>query len=264
MNWFKNQKLTGVLCAGMLSAGMCFGTLTASAYSADDVAAKARQAGWPENLIQTGYNQWASGEYTQEQLDEAYNSVCDYNEQTEDFIYNSFGVDPEEARKKTAETIPAETETQSESSAQTQEENPNTYISDSDFINMSMEEKQEYVNSLPDEQKTDFISSLSTEARNSVIKQLPTQDKAAIVQKYVDTADAMGMHVTVDNIDEKDISVTVRNEDGIIIDKTAVGTVIDETGISHTKPLVFAGIGILISLAGFTGLYWYIHHTEEF
>ena len=79
----KNPKLAGILCAGMLMLGMSFSAMTASAYTADDVAAKARQAGWPENLIQTGYNQWASGEYTQEQLDEAYNSVCDYSEQTE-------------------------------------------------------------------------------------------------------------------------------------------------------------------------------------
>lgn len=263
----KNPKLAGILCAGMLMLGMSFSAMTASAYTADDVAAKARQAGWPENLIQTGYNQWASGEYTQEQLDEAYNSVCDYSEQTEEFIYNSFGIDPVEARKKAAQQA-TEAETQPDAQNDNQNvspaDNSSTYISDSDFINMSMEEKQEYVNSLPDEQRTDFINSLSTEARNSIIKQLPTQDKAAIMQKYIDTADTMGMHVTVDNIGEKDISVTVRNEEGIVIDKTAVGIVIDETGISYTKPLVLAGIGILISIAGFAGLYWYIKHTEEF
>lgn len=265
MGFFKNRKFTGILCAGMLSMGMCFGTMTASAYTADDVAAKARQAGWPENLIQTGYNQWASGQYTQEQLDEAYYSVTDYNDQTEEFIYNSFGMDPAEAKKKTAETTPPETqpETQAENTNAAPAENTDTYISDSEFINMSMEEKQEYVSSLPEEQKSDFINSLSTEARNSIIKQLPTQDKAAIMQKYIDTADTMGMHVTVDNIGEKDISVVVRNEEGVVIDKTGIGVVIDETGISHTKPLVFAGIGILVSIAGFAGLYWYIKRTEE-
>ena len=266
MVFFKNQKFTGMLFAGVLSAGMCLSTMTASAYTADDVAAKARQAGWPENLIQTGYNQWASGQYTQAQLDEAYYSVTDYNDQTEEFIYNQFGLDPAEAKKKTAEkTTEAETqpETQTENANSAPAENTDAYISDGDFINMSMEEKQAYVNSLPDEQRTDFINSLSTEARNSIIKQLPTQDKAAIMQKYIDTADTMGMHVTVDNIGEKDISVVVRNEDGVVIDKTAIGVVIDETGISHTKPLAAAGIGILISIAGFSGLYWYIKHTEE-
>ena len=128
---------------------------------------------------------------------------------------------------------------------------------------MNMNEKKEYVNSLSSDEKTEFISSLSTEARNSIIKQLPTEDKVAIMQKYIDTASTMGMNVTVDELTEKDISVTVRNNDGIVVDKAEVGVVIDETGISHTKPLVSAGIGILLSVAGFGWLYWYIRHTEQ-
>ena len=71
------------------------------------------------------------------------------------------------------------------------------------------------------------------------------------------------MNVTVDELTDKDISVTVRNQEGIVIDKAEVGIVIDETGISHTRPLLFAGIGILLSAAGFGWLYWYIKHTEQ-
>ena len=262
-------------CAGVLTIALCSANLSASAYTADDVAAKARAAGWPETLIQTGYNQWASGEYTQDQLDSAYSSVSSYNEQTEEFIYNSLGIDTDEARQKIAEqeaakneeTADTQTETQAEMQAETQQEsvssNAEKYISDDEFIDMSMEEKQEYVNSLPAEEKTEFVTNLSREAKNSIIKQLPTEEKAAIMQKYIDTASTMGMNVTVDSITEKDISVTVRNADGIVIDKAEVGVVIDETGISHTKPLTAAGIGLLVSLAGFGGLYWYIRHTEQ-
>lgn len=265
-------------CAGVLTACLGGMNLTASAYTADDVAAKARAAGWPETLIQTGYNQWASGEYTQAQLDDAYNSVSEYNEQTEEFIYNSFGIDPDEARQQVAENeakknAESETEPQTETqpasadtaaNAETQPETKaDKYISDSEFINMSMEQKQEYVSSLPADEKTEFISTLSQEAKNSIIKQLPTEEKAAIMQKYIDTASTMGMNVTVDSITEKDISVTVRNNDGIVIDKAEVGVVIDETGISHTKPLVAAGTGLLVSAAGFGWLYWYIKHTEQ-
>lgn len=265
----KHQSLFCVLSGGMIAFSLLSAGITASAYTADDVAAKARQAGWPETLIQTGYNQWASGEYTQAQLDAAYDSVSTYNEQTEELIYNSLGLDPEEARKKNAEkqNAPTETEPATEAPAKdsVQENNSaeNTTVSNSDFIDMSMEEKKAYVDSLPDDQKAEFIDSLSPEARNSIIKQLPAEDKAVIIQKYVDAADSMGMNVTVDHIGEKDISLTVRNQDGIVIDKAAVGVVIDETGISHTKPFLFAGIGILLSLAGFGGLYWYARHTEE-
>ncbi|MBR0485797.1 MAG: hypothetical protein IJJ69_13650 [Oscillospiraceae bacterium] len=272
------QKKISALGAGILTACLCGANLSVCAYTPDDVAQKAREAGWPETLIQTGYNQWASGEYSQNELNEAYDSVLEYNEQTEDFIYNQFGIDPDEARQKRAEKE-AQQETQavseivqnqetelSASETETQAETAKTsekFISDSEFISMNMDEKQAYVNSLSSDEKTEFISSLSTEARNSIIKQLPTEDKVAIMQKYIDTASTMGMNVTVDELTEKDISVTVRNNDGIVIDKAEVGVVIDETGISHTKPLLFAGIGILISAGGFGWLYWYIRHTEQ-
>ncbi len=283
-----------LLPAGILTACLCCASLGVSAYTPDEVAAKAREAGWPENIIQIGYNQWASGEYTQEQLDEAYDSVLDYNEQTEEFVYNSFGIDPDEARakiaeKETAETsVPTEAETQPETSAPETTENPSEsqtapetteqtapettvppetqpekYIPDSEFISMTLEQKQEYVNSLDTDDKTDFIAGLSTEARNSIIKQLPTDEKIAIMQKYIDTATTMGMNITVDEITDKDISLTVRNQEGVVVDKAEVGIVIDETGISYTKPLLAAGIGILISAAGFGWLYWYIQHTEH-
>ena len=97
------QKKASALCAGLLTACLCGANLSVCAYTPDDVAQKAREAGWPETLIQTGYNQWASGQFSQEELDEAYDSVLDYNEQTEEFIYNQFGIDPDEARKKIAE-----------------------------------------------------------------------------------------------------------------------------------------------------------------
>ena len=275
------QKKISALCAGILTACVCGAHLSVSAYTPDEVAEKAREAGWPETLIQTGYNQWASGEYSQDELNEAYDSVLEYNEQTEEFIYNQFGIDPDEARQKIAEKE-AQKETQPEtqqdsqttqetqasetSSSETETQAETTepkFISDSEFISMNMDEKKDYVNSLSSDEKTEFISSLSTEARTSIIKQLPTEDKVAIMQKYIDTAGTMGMNVTVDELTEKDISVTVRNNDGIVIDKAEVGVVIDETGISHTQPLLFAGISILISAAGFGWLYWYIKHTER-
>lgn len=264
------------LYTGILTACLSCISLCASAYTADDVANKAREAGWPENLIQTGYNQWASGEYTQSQLDEAYYSILEYNEQNEEFIYNALGIDPDEAKAKLekkekekkekeeqASQPSPEPEVQPGTPAETPTETSSSFISDSEFISMSLEEKQAYINSLSEDDKLEFIASLSTEARNSIIKQLPTEDKVSIMQKYIDTASTMGMHVTVDEITDKDISVTVRNQEGIVIDKAEVGIVIDETGLSHTKPLLFAGIGTLIASAGFASLYWYIKHTEQ-
>ena len=263
------KKQTSAVYAGLI-AGMlcCAGALSASAYTADDVAAKARSAGWPETLIQMGYNQWASGQYTQDDLDTAYNSVTAYSEDQQDFICNAMGIDPNEFKKKVAEKESAQKETQPETSGDSEiqpaeTETQNSYIPENEFINMTLEQKQEYISSLPEEQKSDFLSGLSSSAKNNIIKQLPTEQKMALMQDYIDTANTMGMNVTVDEITDKELSVTVRNQEGIVVDNASVGISVDETGISHTKPLCFASIGILTALAGFGVLYWYSNRKDS-
>ena len=244
-----NKKLQVVL-TGVLTAFLCCGSFSVSAYTADDIAEKARESGWPETLIQTGYNQWSSGNYSQSDLDETYQSILNYNEQSMEFICNSLGVDPELVKKK-----------MEEDSAEEPEIEPDfQYLSDSEFINLSMEQKQNYLNSLTPEQQAVFLAGLSPEARNSILKQLPAEDKATIMQDYVDTAENLGVHVTVDEITNEEISVTVRNQDGVVIENTGVGVVIDETGISHTIPLCVSGFGILLSVTGFL---WISHVSNQ-
>jgi len=284
------MKRKTAVSAGFLTACLICGSLHVSAYTADDVAQKAREAGWPETLIQTGYNQWASGDYTQEDLDGAYEDVMQFNDDTEEMLYNRFGIDPvkakekrlaqEEASRTAAEnqetTAPADenagTVTPEETAPDATETEPAPTeaetlsfdrIDSGEFINMSLDEKTDYINSLDEDQKAEFMTSLSREERNSIIKQLPTEEKVEIMKGYVDAAKDMGVNVTVDDISENNISVTLRNEEGIVIDNAAVGVVIDETGISHTKPLLFAGLGILTALSGFVLLYRYAVRPEK-
>lgn len=269
------------LCAAVLC--LSGSALSASAYTADDVAAKARAAGWPEYLIQQGYNEWQSGEYTQAQLDKAYASVTQYNDQTGEKIANALDVDfvpgsptteaptqqavteaPAQAAADTpaaaetpAQPAPAAPLTVTKSDGTTEER-----VTKADFINMTIEDKKAYVASLSEDSKKDFMNSLSVEERNSIIKQLPAEEKAEIIQSYVDTAKDMGMNVAVDNISDNNVSMTIRNEDGQVIGKTAVGTIIDETGISHTSQLLTALLAAVISVLGFTLIYRYLSRMD--
>lgn len=277
------------ISAGIFTACfICSANISAKAYTADDVAQKARDAGWPEYLIQSGYNEWASGSYSQDDLDQAYYSVQSYDEQTEQMICNAFGVEPQPSTEppqqtptqnqtnpdnttsqntsspdssgsdnSASQTIPDSDNSSPDSSA------PNNRIDSAEFINMTLDEKINYVNTLEDSQKSEFLSGLSREERNSIIKQFPAEQKMALMQNYIDTASSMGMNVVVDSVTDNNISVTVRDNEGVIIDKAGVGIVIDETGISHTKPLLFAGLGILTAITGFSLLYWYSKHTEQ-
>ncbi len=287
---FKGMTAVLAACCLIYTGGVC---IPANAYTADDVAAKARQAGWPETLIQMGYNEWSSGDYSQDKLDTAYAKVQEYNSQTKDLICNYFGVDPEEVpdpeekggsdasdspqtstnsdSEQTGENTPtAETEnadsSQNQPTAETvtkKDGTTETRIEPSDFIKMTFEEKIDYVNQLEDTSKNEFVASLSKEEKNSMLKQMPVEDKVALMESYIDTADSMGLNVSVDSLTEENISLTVRNEEGRIVDKAAVGVVVDETGISHTKPLLLSLAGILTAVFGFMGLYRYIRKTEE-
>ena len=283
--------ITTALIAGCLiyTSGI---SLPVNAYTADDVAAKARQAGWPESLIQMGYNEWSSGDYTQDKLDTAYEKVQEYNSKTKDLICDYFGVDPEEVpdpEEKSDAEIP-ETQPNSEiANGENQNTNENAgtvenqvasepavvetvtkkdgtsepRIESSDFIKMTFDEKIDYVNQLEESSKSDFIASLSKEEKNSMLKQMPVEDKVELMQSYIDTADSMGLNVSVDSLTDENISLTIRNQRGKIIDKANVGTMIDETGISHTKPFLISLFGILSAMFGFIGIYRYVRKEEE-
>jgi hypothetical protein len=283
------------LLPALCTAAVCLGSsLSASAYTADDVAAKARAAGWPEYLIQAGYNEWASGNYSQSDLDKAYNSVSQYDQDTGELIRDALGVsDPSpapasDAPSNAATDAPTNAETAAPASqaadlpAETNAPAPQQTapapapaatvtktdgtteerVSKADFIQMTIEEKKDYVASLSEESKQEFMGSLSSEERNSIIKQLPAEDKAALIQSYVDTAKDMGMNVAVDSITDNNVSMTIRNEDGQVIGKTAVGTIIDETGISHTAQFLTAFLAALTAVFGFMMIYRYLARLD--
>lgn len=282
--------VTRRILAASMAVCCIFGgcAMTASAYTADDVAAKARTSGWPEYLIQAGYNEWSSGNYTQAQLDEAYASISQYNETTGQLIANSLGIryksetttaatdapsnavtDPvsdapaaQNADAPSADTgtvqTPAATEAAAPITVTKTDGTTEERISQTDFIQMPLEDKRSYIESLTPESQEEFMDSLSVSERNSILKQLPAEEKAELIQTYVDAANGMGLNVSVDSLEDNSTSLTIRNDEGQVIGKTAVGTIIDETGISHTTAYLLALCAVLGSVLGFGLLYRYI------
>ncbi|MDE5792748.1 MAG: hypothetical protein K2H66_04400 [Oscillospiraceae bacterium] len=217
-------------------------------HTVDDIITMAKEVGYPEDWIQTGENEWESNSesYTQDDLDTIYHKVEAYKKKQDEEFGKIFPPSTEPSPELPQETVAPQ----------------DNRIDSNQFINMTLEEKQNYINSLSDSEREAFLASLSPSERNSIMKQLPTDQKILLMQDYIDTANTMGLNVSVDSITDDNISLTIRNDDGIIINKADVGVIIDETGISHTKPLLFAGVGILTAIAGFGLLYWYSKHTE--
>ncbi len=255
----KTRKIKHKLLAAVLAAGClcCAAGISASAaVTVDDIAKKARELGAPEAEIQQGYNNWATGIYTQEDLDKAWAELMKIEEQTNSMFDSIFDDDSTESA-----TDPAGSDDSAADSTAPTEKTES--VGTKDFVNMTLEEKIAYVNSLSAEDKENFLKNLSPEERKSIMKQMSLSDKAEMMQGYIDFAEQMGMQMTVDEITDDNLSVTIRDEYGTIIDKSTVGISIDEPGISRTGILAGSAAGVLLALCGFAALYHYICRSDE-
>ncbi len=268
----QNTKLlASLLACGCLIGGSAF---SAAAITVDDVAQKAREVGFPEEQVQLGYNYWATGNYTQEDLEMAYAKLCEYDVQADEKVDSIFDT-PVQTPTNPPATEPDRTGDDSSSassssgnvsgggsSSSTGNFSGGT-VTSTDFINMTLDQKIAYVNSMTPADKEAFLKNLTPAERNSIIKQMNIDDQADLLQGYIDAAKGMNMNIAVDSISEQGIAVTIRDNDGTVMDKTAMGGVtIDETGISHTGLLACTSGAALLAIAGFAGLHRYLRRMD--
>ncbi len=306
----KKNRLCANALAAMLSAGVlcCGAGLQVSAITVDDVAQKAREVGFPEEQVQLGYNYWATGEYTEADLEMAYAKLCEYDTQADDKIDSIFDTgstsqptvsEPDRTGSETAApTQPAGTASGGNSSAgntsseaadsaasggtfsdagtsggntsavQTEPAAPAetqpaaTTVNSYDFIMMTLDEKIAYVNSMSPEDKENFLNNLTPGERNSIIKQMNVNDQAELLQGYIDAAKGMNMNIAVDSISAEGIAITVRDDEGTIVDKTATGITIDETGISYDGLFAASAAAVLLAAAGFVLIYRHLCRAD--
>ncbi len=118
------------------------------------------------------------------------------------------------------------------------------------FINMTLDEKRDYISSLPAEQQTDFFNSLSPEELNSVVKQLPTDDKAQVMQLFIEAGEGMGVNLTVDEMSDDKISMSMRNKNGELVDVASVGVIVENTGYDYRGIFALSGGLLLLAVGG--------------
>ncbi len=263
------KKLTAGISAAaavlLCGAAMPF---AASAESVEDVYEAMRRIGLPESMVQEAKIQYQNTEHDDEgmTINETYLTYdvwADMVELYEDDIRNEvgkqFGVSGEaikEAAEAERSQQPAETLPASESSASPAEtapaktEKPAVSVEPpKPFVNMTLDEKKDYVASLPETERAGFIAGLSTSERNSVIKQMSADSQANIASGFIQLGEQFGMHISVDQLDGSGINYSVRNGDGTLIDVSSVGTTVDDTGWNTTVP-VLAGSAMILSAAG--------------
>ena len=244
----------------------------ASAESVEDVYEAMRRIGLPESMVQEAKLQYQNTEHDDEgmKINDTYLTYdvwSDMVELYEDDIWNEvgkqFGVTGEEIKQASAaEQQPAQTQPPAAASTESGKTAPAPAQTEAPakpavsvepakpFINMTLDEKKEYVASLPENERAGFIAGLSTTERNSVIKQMSTDSQANIASGFIQLGEQFGMQISVDQLDGSGINYSVRNSDGTLIDVSSVGTSVDDTGWNTTVPVLGGSAMILGAVGG--------------
>ena len=247
--------LVGISTAALTVCGIFAFGINASAATIDEVASTARSLGFPESYIQQGYNQYYEDPslYTPDVLDDAIAYLYNYESE----IKSKLGISdaPEASVTTAADNKSDQTVTQTNVPDNKKDDSsasaaiPNKPTPD-EFINMTLDEKRDYVSTLTPEQQQQFFNGLSADELKSIVKQLPSDDKVDVMDTFIQAGEAMGIKVTVDEINNDGISMSMRNNKGELIDVAAVGVVIEDTGYDYRGIFALSGALILAACAG--------------
>ncbi len=256
------RKFTAFAASIAASISIWGNTFSVQAATVDDVASVARSLGVSESVIQQGYNEYYKNpdKYTSQDFDNAISCLYLYEEDLDDMIAQYFGVPNNNNNNSTtqpATTAPPNQTKPSDDNANnnktpegTNPSNNERPIKQSDFINMTMQEKIDFVNSLPENERQNFIANLTNEERNSILKQLSADEKISILSNFVDFGNTMGLNFQIDNITDESLAMSVRNKDGDLVDISTVGVSVEDTGYDYRLFAVIAGSAILLSAFG--------------
>lgn len=255
------RKVCAVLCSMvLLGVGA---TVPASAATVDDVIAAAYAVGIPSQYVQEGIAMYGGGNYTSEQCDQAVAAIYSYQGRVDDLLYDYFGVEKPSSGGGDSTTTPSGSNNGSGANQPAvttqapQNSGSQTVTTTKSFVDMTLDEKIEYVNQMPAEERSDYLSNLTSEERNSFIKQLPLDDKANVLNEFLGVGDSLGLHFTVDEMTNDTVVVSARDKNGKLIDVSAMGVTVEETGKSYTLPIAVAALMAGCGVSGMAALVFF-------
>lgn len=245
---------------------MAFPSISVNAATVDDCAAVARSYGVSESAIQSAYNAYYANPdaYTSEDFDLIIDTLHLYGTDSDRIIKGYFGITdnpdtPDNPDNSEPDIQPTEPDIQDTTQAVEDNNNsqspetpqtPDDNISSSDFISMTIDQKSEYINSLPESERGSFIENLTTEERNSIIKQLPMDDKTEILSRFAEAGEQMGLNMTIDKITDDSVSMSIRNNDGTLVDQSSLGVIVEDTGYDYRMMFALVATGIIAASLG--------------
>ena len=239
------KQIAGLVCGLGLLLGAGVGSMTVSATTVDDVIAHAYAVGMPESEIQHYINLGSGGTYSSEACDMAIAKLDEMAHQWDNAVKDVIDQGTTTAGGDST-TQTTTTAAGNAAGAQTTTKAP----TEQEFINMSLDEKVNYVNSLPSDQRTKFIDNMSNDVRNSFLKQMDTSKQLEIVSSMLDVGDAFGLNYSVDSISDGALAISARDADGNLVSVSTFGDTVEATGIPYTVPVLVGGGAILLAAAG--------------
>ena len=245
-------------CAGITALLICSGSaVNAHAADVNDVYQAMRDVGTTEELITTAKTQYRNTVHDENgmEMSGTYRTYDEWvtliHENGVQYIVSviaeEYCVDPQDIIDYYAISLPGGSEDSEAAEAvpftpSVQPEKP--------FAEMTQEEKKAYIASLPYEERVAFLATLSPADRKSIYQQLSDGQKTDIAAGMADFGREIGLYVSVDDIQDGTPLISVHDKDGKLIDKTALGLVVDPTGWDTTVPVLTAGSAVLLSAAG--------------
>ena len=210
-----------VVAASALSIAMCSPIIT-SAATVGDVISYAYQVGMPEDMIQ-GYIAMGSGrEWTSEQCDQAIAALSAWAAERDSAISGG---------NVQTQTVPDPIEPE-------------------EFEEMSIDEKQEYITSIPSDQKQEYLDVMTNDEKNQLLKKLDTSEQVEVIAGMLGFGDPFGYNFTIEDVSDGSVMISARDEDNKLIGVTVLGDSVEKTGKTYTYPIIAALSTILMSAIG--------------
>ena len=199
--------------------------ITASATSVGDVIAYAYQVGMPEDMIQQYIAMGSGREWTSEQCDQAIAALSAWAAERDTAI--SGGGQQSVPAEKVPDPIEPE-----------------------EFEEMSIEEKQEYITSIPSEQKQEYLDVMTNDEKNQLLKKLDTSEQVEVIAGMLGFGDPFGYNFSIEDVSNGSVMISARDENNKLVGVTVLGDSVEKTGITYPVPILAATGAILLSAVG--------------
>ena len=199
--------------------------MTASATSVGDVIAYAYQVGMPEDMIQQYIAMGSGREWTSEQCDQAIAALSAWAAERDTAI--SGGGQQSVPAEKVPDPIEPE-----------------------EFEEMSIEEKQEYITSIPSEQKQEYLDVMTNDEKNQLLKKLDTSEQVEVIAGMLGFGDPFGYNFSIEDVSNGSVMISARDGNNKLVGVTVLGDSVEKTGITYPVPILAATGAILISAVG--------------